>query len=203
MHPVKSTSAPPHKKPRHRTGQQKLHDGYRAKAQSLKDLRFGKTRVHTDVTPAEYHKKIEDNALTTEDMLPAQVIKQWKVTNDQETFSRRIRKSAECAENATLKFMQERFRNVQPMLPDRRASSSRQSSLGSMEMVQATGWEDVNEEENEITDSMKNLKVVEFPVKVQTTIGQTDVDNHITILKKVIRISEQLLLRVARSICYK
>ena len=85
MQAATSTSAPPHKKQRHRTGQQKLHNGDRANAQSLKDLRSGKNRVHTDVTPAEYHKKIEDNTLTEEDMLPAQVIKQWKVTNDQET----------------------------------------------------------------------------------------------------------------------
>ena len=185
MQTGKSTSAPPYKKQRHRTGQQKGQDGNKAKSQSLKDLRSDNGRVHTNVTPAEYQKKIDDNALTKEGMLPEQALKQWKVTNDQETFSRRIRKNAECAENPTLKLMQERFRIVKPMIPDRRASSSRQSSLGSMEMVQATGWEDVNEDENEIKEAMQNLKVVEFPVKIQTSIGHTDVDNNITILKRL------------------
>ena len=183
-------SAPPTgKKARTNRGKQsKSHDG---------GTKANFNKIRTDMTPDDYIEVIETKELVPECKLPHGIMSKWKVANDTENFTKRIKQGEEMhSDNPTTKFMKENYQKLSPARAGKEPfNASRSTSKGSTIMVNESTWEQVEASNhttmvNELSKSMKKVTIQDFPTQVrnfQGTLGNTDENGNIQKLNKLVQ----------------
>ena len=143
-------------------------------------------RVKTDLSPGEYIDVVSQTTLKDDEKLPAQVLKQWKTSNDQDNFATRVKQGSAVHSTSPLtKFMKENYQNIA-----RQRGPLPSTSQNSMEVVPVAAREkaSVDNSVDGMAKAFQKLTTKPFPTnyrQMQRTVGNTDINDNIQKLNKL------------------